>query len=592
MPNKRESSEPVKADRVARRQRLQEERGAAEALLLNKLMRALYPTRPNKFQRSIVDYVFQMRTAPAPRVEEYVAFIRAAHSSVKSSTVAEGWETLKTFFSDDNQERHIEITGLANISGWVAAFKVAPTLDAQTVETISIPPPPPAMVPDHPTSSSSSSSSRYVRVQDRSFNHNRDSASNNNTSNTKTKTNSSNSSSSSSSDSNGSSKSLSSIQVLLMHELFKTNFDKFQGDEWLLPSGSNFDHVLYESVKGARYECPLHSFVIENPDTVLDLFPDPQDKDELRKVMIDRAEERLPVLSTSETALLSIYNKSPDELEELFAEKGWRAVGASLAEKPPEDFQRLVFECVQQLLKVYRGERMALPQAPHEPWVVNRLWSFIADALRSQYVEYQPGEYHSQASMHRRNLGRPRGVPQFVGHKVDGVAVAASRKIELLVLEAAKKDEGPNVTKALDDGLKLCKLIKDMHDFIRDKAMQNVRERFVTFGIQISGERATFLTLRQRRGRFYQLCHEGCETLPALWVDQVDTQCVLRVLAKVIIIRKALLSTARDITEFTTGSLDGTDPTNDNADRVAATLTSPQLIPSSPSQLYHLNEHL
>jgi hypothetical protein len=42
----------------------------------------------------------------------------------------------------------------------------------------------------------------------------------------------------------------------------------------------------------------------------------------------------------------------------------------------------------------------------------------------------------------------PHGVHQFEGNKVDGVAMVASRKMELLVLEADKKDEGPNVTKA------------------------------------------------------------------------------------------------------------------------------------------------
>ncbi|KAK3821702.1 MAG: hypothetical protein J3Q66DRAFT_386483 [Benniella sp.] len=576
MPNKREPSEPIKSDRAARRRRVQEKKG--EALLLNELTRALYRNQPKKIQRSIVDYVFQMRMAPAPSVDECIAFIRASHPSAKPSVVAEELETLKAFFSDDNQERHIKIASIVNVSNWKTAFKTAPTLDARKVETTSMPPPPPpAMAPDHTASSSSSGSGQ---VRDR----NRDSVNNSNSitsSNTNTNTNT-NTNSNSSSNSNGSSKSLSPIQVLLMHELFKANFNKFQGDEWLLPSGANFDHVLYESVKGARHECPLHSFVIENPGAVLDLFPDLQDKDELKKVLVDRAEERLPVLSTAETALLSIYNKDPEELEKLFAEKGWRAVGASLAEKPSEDFQRLVFDCIHQLLKVYRVEQMALPQAPHESWVVNRLWSFIADALGSQYVNYQPGEYHSQASMYRRNLGRPRGVRQFVGHKVDGVAMAASRKVELLVLEAAKKDEGPNVTKALEAGLKLCKLTKDMHDFTRSKAVQNIRERLVTFAVQISGERATFLTLRQRRGRFYQLCREGCETLPALWVHQADTQCVLRVLAKVFIIRKALVSTARDIAEFTTGPLDGSDPSNDNVDQIAATLTTPQLIPSSP----------
>jgi hypothetical protein len=51
-------------------------------------------------------------------------------------------------------------------------------------------------------------------------------------------------------------KSLSPIQVLPRHDLIRKNFDKFQGNEWL-PSGANFDHVLYESVKSARHECPL-----------------------------------------------------------------------------------------------------------------------------------------------------------------------------------------------------------------------------------------------------------------------------------------------------------------------------------------------
>ncbi|KAI8606460.1 hypothetical protein EDD21DRAFT_410186 [Dissophora ornata] len=92
--------------------------------------------------------------------------------------------------------------------------------------------------------------------------------------------------------------------------------------------------------------------------------------------------------------------------------------------------QRHVYECVQQLLKVYRGERIVVPQAPHESWVVNRLGGFLADALHSpQLVGFQPGEYHYQASMHRRNLGRLRDMRRFAGHKVNGVAIAATKKL-------------------------------------------------------------------------------------------------------------------------------------------------------------------
>ncbi|KAF9931254.1 hypothetical protein BGZ65_004966 [Modicella reniformis] len=184
--------------------------------------------------------------------------------------------------------------------------------------------------------------------------------------------------------------------------------------------------------------------------------------------------------------------------------------------------------------------------------------------------------------MHRRNLGGSRDVCQFPGHKVDGVAIAAIKKLELLVIVAAKQDEGPNAAKALDDGMKLCKLTKDMHDLIRGKSKHNVREQLVTFGIQISGVTATFFTLRQRRGRFYQLCREGNETLPSVWIDQVGTQCVLEVLSKVLIIRKALLSMARDAAACTIDSIGGSDPDDSDVDYVTATMTSPRLFPSSP----------
>ncbi|KAF9363608.1 hypothetical protein BGX34_003728 [Mortierella sp. NVP85] len=635
MPKKRES-EPIETDRSTTRRRIQGDKnglskssqdveetssvkalattnaasellGDDEALLLNKLTWAIYGTRPTMIQQRVVDYIFQMRVAPAPLADEYIAFVRAAKPSANASTVTTEWQFLRNFFSDQFKDRHTDIADIANIPELIAAFKKAPELDPQTVEAAWIPHPPP-MAPGHLASLSSAPSSSSPH-RDRPLTHrgnssNCNSSSNNNNSNNNNiinnnnnnennnnnnSANSANNNStnvlssrcSSSSNSNGSSKNLSPTQVASMQELFKTNFNKFQGDEWLLPSGASFDHVLYEAIKGMRHECPLHSFVVDSP-TVIDLFADARDKDELNRVMVGRMDEKLLPLSPAETALLEVYNKDPDELEELFADKGWRAVGASLTEKTSAEYQRLVFDCLQQLFKVYRGERMTLPQAPHESWVINRLWSFLADALDSPLrVEFQPGEYHSHASMYRRNLDCARGVRQFVGHKVDGVAVAVSTKFELLVIEAAKKDGGPNVTRALDDGLKLCKLTKDMHDLIRSEATRNVRGNLVTFGIQISGEKATFLTLRQRRGRFYQLCREGCETLPAVWTDRVNTQRVLRVLAMVIMIRKTLLSMARDIAEFTTGSIDGSKLT-DSSDCIAATLTSPQLIPSSP----------
>ncbi|GJJ74510.1 hypothetical protein EMPS_06868 [Entomortierella parvispora] len=466
-----------------------------------------------------------MRRAPALNVEDYITFVGARFPSAKASHIAKEWDTLKEFFCGGIQERYSEVEELVNAPELIAAFNAAPTLSAETVEAI-IPPRYPSLGLVCPRSSSLSSpaSSSMSAPQD----------------------NSNISSSGSGSSGNGSSGSIEHLtptQVSRMQALFKHNLDSFKGNEWQLPSGVTLDHILYETIKDVRYECPLHSFVINNAATILDLFPDIKDQEELKMILFDRAGENMPALSSAEKATLELYNKDPEELQELLAQKGWRAIGSTLDEKPSSEFQRLVHDCL---------------------------------------LEFQPGEYHSQASMNRRNLDGSRDVRQLVGHKVDGAAVAAIKKLELLVIEAAKKDESPNVTKAQDDRLKFGKLMKDMHDLIRTKAKYNVREHLITFGIQISGESATFFTLRQRRGRFYQLCNEGTETLPSIWNDEIGTRCILGVLMKVLMLRKALISMTKDVAACTVGSLDGS-TTNNEVDWFPATITSPQFIPSSSS---------
>ncbi|CAO3571921.1 unnamed protein product [Mortierella alpina] len=515
---------------------------AEEESLASWLSRMIYHGRPSKLQQHVIDYV---STTPDLSVEEYITFLRHADPSAKASYVALEWERVREFFQT-HQEAYADLAYLPELA---AAVGAAPTLTAQLVEAMYMPPPPSVPSPS-PT-----------RGRSRSNSHTDNSGSS----------------------SSGSAKSLSPTQVALLQRTFKANFEQYRGDEWILPSGAILDRVLFDAVKDVRYECPLHSFVIQQPSTVMALFEDDRDLSVLKEVLVDRPEEKLPELSTPEKALLKIYNLSPEELEDLFAEKGWRAIGSSLTEKPSADFQRLVYEQVQHLLKIYREGQRTLPQASHESWVVNRLWGFLADAFHHPHsVEYQPGEFNSQASSYRRNANRPRDTRQFSGHKADGVAVEASRKLELLAIEAAKKDEGPNVTKSLVDGMKLCKLIKDMHDLIRCKARRNVRGRLVTFGIQISGLSASFFSLRQRRGRFYQLCCEGSETLPAVWVNKVGTQGVLEVLTKVLVFRKALLSMAEEVASFPLTSSEGSDAIDTTVDWMAATMTSPQLIPSSP----------
>ncbi|KAG0222051.1 hypothetical protein BGW42_006958 [Actinomortierella wolfii] len=539
--------------------------GSDEALLREELARAMYKSRPTIIQRCVMDYLVRIRRTLAPRPDDFIAFLKASHPTVRAATVMKEWQKAKEFFDGDKGRNHLAIEPLLNIPDLVAAFNAAPEFDAEYVKTARMPPPlslPVAQAVGQSSSLPLDSPGQGAQRRSRS-----------------SSINGSNGSSSSGSN-NCSAKHLTPTQIALMQSLYQVNFRQFEGAEWVLPSGAIVDQVLFEVTKDMRFESSLHSFVIETPATLLGLFPDLMDQDELREVLVERAGEELPTLSSAEVAFIELFNKDPSDLEKLFAQQGWGSVGASLTEKPSEEFQRLVFECVFLLLAVYRGNRMTLPSAPSESFVVHRLWGFLAQALHSpQRIEYQPGEYHSQASVYRRNLDRPRESRQIAGHKVDGVVIAASKSLELLVIEAAKIDQGPNVTKAQDDRMKLCKLTKDMHDLIRSKAKHNVRELLATFGIQLSGVTATFFTLRQRRGRFYQLCCEGSESLPNVWTDQAETQSIIDVLTKVLVIRKALLSMAQDIRIFTATSHG---MSTGSVDCIAATMTSPQLLPSSP----------
>ncbi|KAF9578052.1 hypothetical protein BGW38_006369 [Lunasporangiospora selenospora] len=497
------------------------------ALLAKSLAYTIYKSRPSKLQRRIIAYLIQMRESPTPRTNDYMAFVMATSPSVKVNSVVKEWRKIKRFFTLDSREEYATFAGLINVPELVAAFKAAPILDTEMVKAASMPPPSAPLPPSPMTAGSE----RIAQDRARS------------------------SSFSSGYDSSGSSGSrhLTPAQVAQMQATFKTNFN-------------NFDRMLYDAIKDRRYECSLHSFVIDDPAVVLGLFPDTKDQDELKRVLIGREDEVLPALSSAEMAFLEMYKMDPKDLEELYAKKGWSAVGDSMTERPSDEFKQLVHDCLNQLLKVYRRELMIIPQVPHESWIVNHLWGFLADALSSpQDVIIRPGEYPSLASMYRRNLDRPAQARQFGGHKVDGVAIVAPLRFEIMAIEASKKDEGPNTTKAMNGRMKLCKLTKDMHDYIRNKAKCNIREQLVTFGIQISGEEAGFFALRQRYGRFYQLCHEG--------------SLVLDVLAKAFTIRKSLLSMVKVVYSSVT---DNPSPDGHDIDHIAATLMSPQLTPMRP----------
>jgi len=367
-----------------------------------------------------------------------------------------------------------------------------------------------------------------------------------------------------------------------MKNLFKRNFDSFGGSSWSLPSGAVVDDRLRGVVEALQYESALHSFIVEDVDTVLRLFDDAKDREEITNTMVTRKDEGLPVLSPAELNFLRQYNRPPRDLHEFLLNHSCSSVGDALEEKPSEEFRIVAHDCVTQVLRNYQRYGYVFPQEPSEGWFNHHLWGFLPFALSCYPLFYfMPGEISSESSAYRRRKQHAWDSRQQTRHKVDGVVVISKRPVEICWMEAAKKDERANTTKCLHDTRKLMKLMKDGHDMIREKAEQDIRYRLVTFALRISGHSVSIITLRQRAGRFYQAAEEETISLPLTWLDKDDTTQVLAVIARILKLRKAIQAMAASVSSWTQSTID--DESSGVKDWIAPTMTSPQLLPVTPA---------
>ncbi|KAF9153134.1 hypothetical protein DFQ26_000665, partial [Actinomortierella ambigua] len=517
-------------------------------------------------ERRAVEYLVSamLSPAPTPKAAEYLTYLKTVYPQAPPNGVARTWSTLKQYFGDAETD-HSTIEGLVDVKSLVQAFKEASDITTSdwatetakssaplTQEPASAMHPPPMVVPRAATSPST----RSAGVP----------------------------SSLSPSNSNGTSSGTSSTkitpgQALAMRKLFDKNFQDFGGDSWSLSSGAVVDDLLHSVIKDLSYESALHSFVIENVDTVLRLFEDEKDQDEIESTLITGRSEGLPALTPAELAFLQLYNLPPADLDNFLSTRGWSSVGDALAEKPSVEFQSVAHDCVTHLLRTYQQNGMTFPCQPSEAWFNHMLWGFLPRALSLHLVlEYKPGEVTSEASAQRRRKQQVSGNRQTTGHKVDGLVVFSDLSLEICYMEAAKNDGGANTTKCLHDTKKLMKLMKDGHDLIREKAEQNIRSRLATFSIRISGPTVTIFSLHQCPGRFYQSVEEYTKSLPRVWKAH-GTTTVLAIIARILRLRKALMTMAASVSTWTQAPID--DESVGEKDWVATTMTSPQLLPST-----------
>ncbi|KAF9977351.1 hypothetical protein BGZ73_006220 [Actinomortierella ambigua] len=200
---------------------------------------------------------------------------------------------MKRYFAGAKKEDHSQFEKLVDFDAMVAGFAEAPELTETDVTRFrsTMKPAEATVAADAPsmaipTEAVSSQVAKTTSARSRSK-----SITNSNSSGQ-----TSNSSSTSSSPTPG--------QIATMKTLFKTNFDKFGGSGWVLPTGAVVDDRQYTKIEALEYESVLHSLIIEDVDTLLDLFDDGLDQEEIRRVMLNPQSEELPSLSPVELNFL------------------------------------------------------------------------------------------------------------------------------------------------------------------------------------------------------------------------------------------------------------------------------------------------
>lgn len=296
------------------------------------------------------------------------------------------------------------------------------------------------------------------------------------------------------------------------------------------------------------------------------MFPDQEDKDELHKVLVNRLEEDLATLTEDEQAFVDQFGKSPEEVKAMLGQ-GWANLprGAAL----DDDFKMMVHHCFQQLYLTYHHFHFSLPKDMKESYYTDKVWGFLNVALDDiQTLDYEPGEVDSKSSGLRKNKDRTLQGRQIQGRKADGLVSTKGGSHEVCMVEAARKDHKPSVTKALDDTLNLVKEMKDMMDEIRASASENIRTHVVTFGIRISATTMTMYTMRQRPGRWYQMVPHPPISLPATW-NRVTGKRVAIVVSRLLAFKKDMMAMSIKVDSWTNEVVE------DNGDRWVRTLPTP-----------------
>ncbi|KAG0297887.1 hypothetical protein BGZ98_000383 [Dissophora globulifera] len=579
--NTEEKGKAGKSTRLSQRRDVHEGDKPDEVLELQRLIVVGAFGRPSATRMTAVNYLLAMRSAPVPAEEDMAKFIHSRHPNVKPTALTELWRKLKEYFSAENQENLQRLATKMDITPMVAAF-AGTALGLADVPSLSLPPF--QLQPVQPEAPKASQAPQQLQKLQQPQEASCVSTSPISEGSGSRQSGSASTSSSNSSKSSSNSKLTASALCHLLAD-FAENVKKFTGEPWVLSSGTVVDDVLVawaQRMASERLaESELHSFVIADVEDVLMAFEDEADKAEVHAVLEARPGEPLQELTDSERAYLALFAKDPKEVGELL-DSGWKDISLDPPQSnPSNNFRKLVHHWMTHLHIVYRKNNYQLPAGESESWFLNMLWGPMALVLGAEEeLQYKHGECNSTSSSLRKALGREHNQRQAVGRKADGMILGASTGLEICVLEAAKKDDGPRSTKTLHDTLKIAKFAKDMVDVMRARVPEAFHSRLVAYGFRLAAGSMYLYTLRRRSGRFDQLFYETSVAFPPKW-NAITAEEITTVVGQVMALCKELTIYSTNIATWKKGYRVALVPIKPIIPTLSTPVSTPKLSPTS-----------
>ncbi|KAF9170942.1 hypothetical protein BGX21_008386 [Mortierella sp. AD011] len=362
---------------------------------------------------------------------------------------------------------------------------------------------------------------------------------------------SSRSPSSKSSSSTTSSSTLSPTAINRMRSQFVKNYYEYEGDPWILPSGTRFDNIVYQYVEGLHKESAFHSFVIDRVEDILDRF-DKDDQDVIQQQIseYDNMVRESSTLAEWKKEELKKLEIPPRDIEVLLG-RGWikNDDGNWNADSSAQEFIRTLYQAMDHIYTVYKNSSFRLPAAQIEAWFKVKIWRFLINFFDcGGKLDFQP-EAASKASTKRKNSVRNIHTKQLLGRKTGGIIRCSTTNLELCAIETGKLDQGATGTKVLTDGRKLGKEMRDTFGGINSKCLNDVKEKLIIliFGLLISGTRMSFLSLHYVKERFLFTHIEDSTCFPPVWGKEgLVSETIVTLLTKLTAFKERLEDMSQD----------------------------------------------